>query len=243
MTHVSWQTKQFPRVGELIRRYHKPVLYDECRYEGNLPESWGNISGKDMTSRFWQVTTQGGFCTHGETFYPGTEIAKENTATGESEVVWWARGGRLHGESPERIAFLRKIVESLPGPLRPNETGASALMGKSDEEAAVMLQQIPEGFRRFLSNLFAMEAAERDKFLMAEPEFAGQVGDNEAFLFYKDTQCCAKTFIMLPETASYQIDVIDTWNMTRDTVQTGASGRTEVDLPGREYMAILAIKE
>ena len=243
VTHISWQTKQFARVGELARKYQKPVLFDECRYEGNVPESWGNISGKDMTSRFWKVMTQGGYCTHGETFYPGTEIAKENTATGESEVVWWARGGRLHGESPARIAFLREIVESLPGPLHPGASLMSSMLGLTDEQAEALLQQVPGDYRRFLSCLVAMEATERDKFIMAEPEYAGQVGEDEAFLSYKDTQCCAKASMMLPETSTYRVDVIDTWNMTRETVLTGVSGRVEVDLPGREYMAILAVKE
>ena len=243
VTHVSWQTKQFSRVGELFRRYRKPVLFDECRYEGNLPESWGNISGRDMVSRFWKVTAQGGFCTHGETFYPGTEAAKQNTATGESEVVWWARGGKLHGESPARIAFLRQIVESLPGPLRPAAQGLGAMMGLSGEELQEFSRQMPEESRRFLASLLSMESSERDKFLMAEAEYAGEAGQGEAFLLYKDDQCCAKAFLRLPEAASYRVDVIDTWNMTRRTVLTGVSGETAVDLPGRPYMAVLAVKE
>ena len=35
-------------LNELQKKYHKPVLYDECCYEGNLPETWGSISGKEM---------------------------------------------------------------------------------------------------------------------------------------------------------------------------------------------------
>jgi len=29
-------------------------------------------------------------------------------------VLWWSKGGALHGESPKRIAFLREILESAP---------------------------------------------------------------------------------------------------------------------------------
>jgi tetrahydromethanopterin S-methyltransferase subunit B len=37
----------------------------------------------------------------------------------ENEVLWWAKGSILKGESPKRIAFLRKLVEELPGSLEP----------------------------------------------------------------------------------------------------------------------------
>jgi hypothetical protein len=30
------------------------------------------------------------------------------------DILWWSKGGVLHGESPKRIAFLRKILESAP---------------------------------------------------------------------------------------------------------------------------------
>jgi hypothetical protein len=30
------------------------------------------------------------------------------------DILWWSKGGVLHGESPARIAFLRKIVEAGP---------------------------------------------------------------------------------------------------------------------------------
>lgn len=242
VTHVSWQTKQFGRIPELIHRFGKPVLFDECRYEGNLPESWGNISGRDMTSRFWKTMTLGGYCTHGETFYPGTKEAEENTHTGEREVVWWARGGRLHGESPARIAFLKEIVESLPGPLLPSHAMHS-LMGLTAEELKQNFDAMPEGMKGFMRSLFSMSSHDRDMFILAEPEYAGRVGEDEAFLVYLDTQCAARYTLRLPEKGSYRVEVIDTWNMTRETVKTGVSGPVTVDLPGREYMAVLAIRE
>jgi hypothetical protein len=31
-----------------------------------------------------------------------------------NEVLWWSKGGRLHGSSPARITFLRGIVEEGP---------------------------------------------------------------------------------------------------------------------------------
>jgi hypothetical protein len=29
-------------------------------------------------------------------------------------VLWWAKGGVLHGQSPARIAFLKKVLETAP---------------------------------------------------------------------------------------------------------------------------------
>ena len=55
-----------------------------------------------MTELFWQAVVSGGYATHGETFM------------NEDEIIWWAHGGRLVGESPARIAFLRKIIEEGP---------------------------------------------------------------------------------------------------------------------------------
>ena len=239
-THVSWQTKQLYRVAELMRRYGKPVLIDECRYEGNLPQFWGNISGEEMTARFWRATVQGGFCTHGETFLPGTEMAWLATKTGEEEVVWWARGGRLNGESPARIAFLRRIVENLPGLLTPLADGLGCLIGMTDEEARAEIRKMPADRQGFLSRFLVMERGERDKFLAHEYGYAGHCGE-EAYLWYKDDQCCAEVTLSLPEDKTYSVDVIDTWNMTVERVAARASGRTVVALPGRPWMAVRAV--
>lgn len=46
----------------------------------------------------------------------------------------------------------------------------------------------------------------------------------------------------LPEDAAYQVDVIDTWNMT--VTDAGVhSGVTKIALPGREWMAIRVIRK
>ena len=88
-----------------------------------------------------------------------------------------------------------------------------------------------------------MGPAERDKFLSVEFEFAGKTADDSAFLFYKDSQCCSAADIMLPQDGTYRIELLDTWEMTRETVMSGVSGMTRVMMPGKPYMAILAIRE
>ncbi|EJX26664.1 DUF5605 domain-containing protein [Thermotoga sp. 2812B] len=87
--------------------YKKPVIIDECGYEGNIEYGWGNLPPQEMMNRFWEGVTSGGYVTHGETYYS------------EDEVLWWSKGGRLKGESPKRIAFLRTIIEEAPPFLKP----------------------------------------------------------------------------------------------------------------------------
>jgi hypothetical protein len=83
-------------------QYKKPVVVDECAYEGNIPQGWGNISGQEMVRRFWEGTVYGGYVGHGDTFlHP-------------QDILWWAKGGVLHGESAPRLAFLRRILEDSP---------------------------------------------------------------------------------------------------------------------------------
>ena len=57
------------------------------------------------------------------------------------EVVWWSKGGRLRGESPSRIAFLRSILEDAPpGGLDPiDKWQAEDVAGRKGEYYLVYL--------------------------------------------------------------------------------------------------------
>jgi hypothetical protein len=107
VTHVSVQSSDMDKAGEWLNQYRKPVIYDECKYEGNIPRRWGNISAQEMVRRFWIAAVSGAYAGHGETYLD------------PQEILWWSKGGVLHGESPTRIAFLRKILEAAPGGLNP----------------------------------------------------------------------------------------------------------------------------
>ena len=103
ITHASIQTasmlSDFGRAGILRDAYQKPVVYDEFCYEGDFEQRWGNLSGQELVHRFWQGAITGAYMTHGETF------------RSDDNIVWWAKGGILKGESPARIAFLRQLIE------------------------------------------------------------------------------------------------------------------------------------
>ena len=116
ITHACIQNEDTYRAKELMRRYKKPVIFDECRYEGNIPWSWGNLTAKSMVEKFWRGVTNGGYVGHGETYVTENPVKLPNES---SDILWWSKGGILRGESPERIKFLHKIIEDAPLHLQP----------------------------------------------------------------------------------------------------------------------------
>jgi len=75
---------------------------DEYGYEGDNAQGWGILSGAEEVSRHWDITMEGGYGSHGETYvHPGG-------------VLWWAAGGTLVGESPVRLGFLKQIMTEAP---------------------------------------------------------------------------------------------------------------------------------
>jgi hypothetical protein len=106
VTHASIQNgyavADFGRATLYRDVYEKPIVFDEAKYEGNIPQRWGNLSAEEMVHRFWQGAIAGTYTGHGETY------------THPENIIWWAKGGELHGQSPARIAFMRKILEEGP---------------------------------------------------------------------------------------------------------------------------------
>lgn len=82
--------------------YRKPIVFDEVKYEGNIPRRWGNLSAEEMVHRFWEGTIAGTYVGHGETYLD------------PQDVLWWSKGGTLHGKSPARLAFLRQVLKDGP---------------------------------------------------------------------------------------------------------------------------------
>lgn len=106
ITHVSMQridpVRTAEQTGEWRAAWRKPVVIDEIAYEGDIDQGWGNITGEELTRRSWEGTLRGGYVGHGETYWA------------EDEVLWWAKGGALHGTSPDRVRFLTSVVEDAP---------------------------------------------------------------------------------------------------------------------------------
>jgi hypothetical protein len=101
ITHCSIQG-QTEQTTQWRRQWGKPVVIDECGYEGDLDQGWGNLTAQEMVHRSWQCAIRGGYTTHGETYL------------NDAEEIFWSKGGELVGESPQRLAFLADIVAQSP---------------------------------------------------------------------------------------------------------------------------------
>jgi len=98
--HVCIQNWDVKRTQEWREAYGKPVINDEPEYEGNLVQSWGSITAEELVHRYWITLMRGGYAGHGETYaHP-------------EDLIWWAKGGELHGEAWQRIGFLRDLLEA-----------------------------------------------------------------------------------------------------------------------------------
>jgi hypothetical protein len=106
VTHASIQNgaavADVGRAGLYRDVYRKPVVFDEVKYEGDIDQRWGHLPAEEMVHRFWVGTVAGTYVGHGETYRD------------PEDVLWWSKGGVLHGQSPPRIAFLRRVLESGP---------------------------------------------------------------------------------------------------------------------------------
>ncbi|WP_106815154.1 apiosidase-like domain-containing protein [Microbacterium timonense] len=107
VTHASIQngaaTTEFGRANLYRDVYGKPVVLDEIKYEGDIPERWGHLDAPQLVHQFWITTVAGCYASHGESFV---------TSSGSLHMV---EGGALRGESPARLAFLRGILDDIDG--------------------------------------------------------------------------------------------------------------------------------
>lgn len=104
----------------MANNLRKTYRNDELEYEGNITYPWGGISAEEELHRFWIMVVNGGYAGHGETYmHP-------------EDILWWSKGGMLHGESWKRIGFLREFIESAPaGGLSPQHDSDRNVFGES----------------------------------------------------------------------------------------------------------------
>ncbi|HZQ44604.1 MAG TPA: DUF5060 domain-containing protein [Acidobacteriaceae bacterium] len=104
-THAGVQSYAFDQAASWRETWRKPLIFDEMMYEGNINSRWGNLSGPEMTRRFWLCIAAGAYGGHGETYVSAADIENDKA------LLWWSHGGKLKGSSPQRLSFLRRIVE------------------------------------------------------------------------------------------------------------------------------------
>lgn len=108
VTHASIQngsaTTDFGRASLYRDVYRKPIVLDEIKYEGDIDDRWGRLTGEELVDRFWIATVSGCYASHGESFH---------LANGSLHMV---QGGPLQGSSPPRLGFLRHVLDELVVP-------------------------------------------------------------------------------------------------------------------------------
>ncbi len=215
ITHCSIQSSLCRQTLTWGWEYQKPVFIDECGYEGDIEFTWGNLSAFEMVHRFWMTVACGGWCTHGETFYR------------EDEILWWGKGGQLRGKSVPRIAFLRNLLESLPGvpmvttaasPLDPNGGDDMGMVGAA-------IRRMPENSQRaFIAEMLPMV-----------------FGNEQYRIYYLGRTCPAWLDVECPSEGTFTAEVIDVWDMIRTPAgMVSSTGR--IALPAREGQAVLVQK-
>ncbi|MBP1962879.1 DUF5605 domain-containing protein [Paenibacillus aceris] len=104
-THASIQHADVKVISECTKQYGKPVIIDECGYEGNLDTRWGSLTPEELLCRIWEGTCRGGYVMHGESYWNADKI------------IWWSHGGELQGKSMRRVEFLKGILDEAPAQL------------------------------------------------------------------------------------------------------------------------------
>ncbi|KQN75201.1 DUF5060 domain-containing protein [Devosia sp. Leaf64] len=215
ITHVSIQRPYTDRIALWRKQFGKPVSDDECCYEGDIAEHWGNISGRELVHRFWDGTVAGGSVTHGETFY------------NDVENLWWAKGGKLVGESVSRIAFLKNILEAAPEEgLDPvPTTGAYKIMMAGGLDHAD------------LRELISPNPGEEGWVRVGAP-FATAGQPHRYYLTYFGQNQPGEFAIAVPPEEHYRATLIDTWEMTETVIAESVQRGDVLRFKAKPYQAL-----
>lgn len=216
ITHASIQRSAAATSALWREKYGKPVSIDECCYEGDIGELWGNITPQKMVRRFWDGVVNGGYVTHGETYYS------------DSETLWWAKGGNLKGESVARIAFLRKVMEQGPDegldPMK--STGAYRIQMAGGLDNVV------------LQHLFTAPAGEETwPRVQAWWPTAGQ--PHRYYLSYMGENQASEYSVAVPPDETYSATLIDTWEMTETPLAAKVNRGDVLHFAPKPYLALL----
>lgn len=188
--------------------YYKHVeLTDRYMEEYDKPVVWDEICYEGNVSQGW------GNISGEELVRRFWEAFVRGGYAGHGETymgnkIWWSHGGVLRGTSEPRIRFLRKIMEQTPGKF---------------------LKCVNRAFDEVVGVPYQTTVKPRSFF---EPV---EYVDYEIH-YYGFGRPSEREF-ELPSDQKYQVEVIDTWNMTVTDMGIH-SGYTKVELPGREYMAV-----
>lgn len=224
ITHHSIQTTQYEKTKHYRDVANKPVIIDEFGYEGDIAYKWGNLSGFEFIHRCWSIMVLGGYFTHGETFHR------------EDEILWWSKGGTLHGESKDRIAFLKTIMEEADGEIVPEQSEFA-----DPNDHTITIEASDEGAvdNPYVKVVQSLGPDELYHLMASVQPFSGHQG--EVFkIHYLGRECRAYYDVDFPQDGYvYTVEIVDIWEMTRTMALTNGLGTHRIQLPGKEGIALI----
>jgi hypothetical protein len=199
ITHVIYQhhDADLYELTRGLRRYGKPVVMDEYGYEGANGTGFGNLSGMEEIEAQWNVTMAGAYGSHGDCYvHPG-------------DILWWAVGGDLDGDSPPRYGFLRKLMAQAPylelEPMPQLVKGPGAqLLAKRGEYYLIHFARVPR-------------PAPAQTAAAPAPALGGTGGSPNVQIDL--------------DPGLYQVDMIDSWNMRTYTLGYTRGGGSQTFRP------------
>ncbi len=218
VTHVSVQRDNTANVALWHAKYGKPVIVDECGYEGDLSDLWGNLSGQEMMHRVWNGVLNGGYVTHGETF------------RNPEDIVFWSKGGTLRGESVARIAFLAETLKRI---------GAADLEPQASVQRLILLAGGPENLEMSRLQAAGVDAAAPAETRMVLPWFHTIGRPHDVYLAYFGGQQPSEFVVPVPHGEEYRATLLDAWQMTRTVIAERAERGQLLQFPAKPYQAVL----
>lgn len=194
-----------------IDTYRHVEYTDEYQEKYQKPIVWDEIGYEGNIESGWgNLTPQEMVRRFWETALRGGYAGHGETYLDENDILWWSHGGILKGESQKRLRFLMEIYKETPGRYLKKGAGIfDEVVGIADGETKDSVFTPP----------CAMEAPhpyEIHYYGFGQPAFR---------------------MLYLPEDTEYEVDVIDTWDMTVTPVGRH-KGTVKIELPGKQYMAI-----
>lgn len=215
LTHVSIQRPDTELSLLWRERYEKPVSVDECCYEGDIAEQWGNISGVEMVNKFWLGVVNGGHITHGETYY------------NDDEVLFWAKGGKLVGDSVPRIAFLRRVLEDAP------DRGLEPMLDNRNHRIMKF------GADNVTGPEMSKPAAGEESWSKVRFPYPIAHVPHAYYLAYLGHRQPREIAVPTPPNERYSATVLDTWEMTETQIASSVTRGDLLYLDPKPHLALV----
>lgn len=143
---------------------------------------------------------------------------------------------------PEKNRIFKRDCGCTSGTDRTGMRRVEEMLFQTPEELEKRAAMMPPRYAPVVRTIGSVDKADLQALVESELVYSGRVGE-EAYITFYDLRTCVKSEMQLPEDKKYKLELIDIWNMTRETLKEGVSGKVEFEMPGKEGYAVLATRE